>query len=764
MNWAHPSSDHPVDDKLREAVGGHPLVAEILARRGITDVDAARAFLDPAHYTPTPADALPDVEIAAMRLLDAIRRGERILVWGDFDVDGQTSTTLLVDALRGLGAEVEYHIPLRLEHGHGVQVDVLRGYLQDGIDVVLTCDTGIAAHEAVQAAREAGVTMLITDHHSLPPRLPDAPAIVNPQRLPAGHPLRDLPGVGVAYKLAEKLYALADRAGEERRLLDLVSLGIVADVARQQHDTRYLLQLGLDALRSPRRVGIQALMAAAQIDPTHLSSDTIGFQIGPRLNALGRLGDAARAVELLTTDDRETAQQIAQQLNVLNDQRRQIQDQITAAALAQIEANPQLLNFEALVLAGEHWHPGVIGIVASRLVELYQRPVVMLALEPGQPARGSARSVPGVDIGASIAAHADLLISHGGHPGAAGCALDADLIDQFRRRLANTVADTRDPNASVEQPVDAVVPLGDLSMELAEELNRLAPFGEGNPPVTLMTPALTVKSHTVFGVDRSHRRLTVEDASGNSHVVTWWRGAEHPAPQGIIDLLYIPRINDYKGRQSLELEWVDSRPTPGAAVEKPERRVFDLRRALDPLSRLPDGGFLVWAEALGPGQLPFDADQITSRAEPRMAPALVVWTVPPGPHELKDMIAASGADVFYVAGQHQPDGDTRAFAERLAGLLKHAVHTYPDGVPIPRLAAAMAQREVTVRRGLDWLAAKGLFHFEWLADDLVRCEVGGEEDPAEAARLQDAITALLREASAFRAYFDRADLSQLFKI
>ncbi len=764
MEWLFPQ-DVIVSQELRDAVGGHPLVAEILARRGITDADEALAFLDPRRYVPAPSTAIPDVDVAARRLIEAIQLGERILVWGDFDVDGQTSTSLLVDALRVLGADVDYHIPHRLKHGHGVHSEVLRSYIDQGVRVVLTCDTGITAHDAVELAHTAGVAVLITDHHALPPILPEALAVVNPQRLPLDHPLHDLPGVGVAFKLVQRLYELAGHAGDERRLLDLVALGIVADVATQRRDTRHLLQLGIDVLRYPNRVGLQELMRAAQVDPSNLSADTIGYQVGPRLNALGRLDEARLAVEMLTTHDRTLAAQIAAQLEMLNDKRKQIEDQIYAAAQQQIARDSSLLNFEALVLVGERWHPGVIGIVAARLVEQYRRPVVLLAGPPGEIVRGSARSVPGVDIGAAIAMNADLLITHGGHPGAAGLALSADLVPQFRRRLSNTVREIWDRSVTTGLHVDAEVRLDDLSMSLADELNRLAPFGEGNPPVHLMTKRLRIVADTLFGMDRKHRRVTIEDDRGVSQTVTWWRGAEHALPSTVFDLLYIPRINDYKGHRSLQIEWVSSRPTPGVAIEvEPRYEIVDLRAEPAPLSKLPADRYCVWAEAIKPDELPFEPERVISRFTAQRCQVLAIWTAPPGPQELGQMLELTGARKFYVIAHHIPADTPRAFLRRLAGLVKYALRVYGGEVSVLRLAAAIAQREIAIRYGLDWLVAKGQISLQWIDGDRAHLTVGGIPDLQDPDPLQDAIHALLEESSAYRQYFRRANLQTFFDL
>ena len=300
--WLEPLSvPTPEAPQTLAGEGLHPLVAQVLARRGLVDAAAVRAFLDPACYVPASPFDLPGMEAAVARIGSALRRQEVIGVWGDFDVDGQTSTTLLVEALRHLGADVRYHIPVRERESHGVTIPYLSQFLDDGVQLVVTCDTGITANEAVAYARQRGVDVIITDHHSLPEQLPEALALVNPQFLAPGHPLGALPGVGVAYKLVEALYQRRGDPEACARYLDLVALGIVADVALQTGDTRYLLQRGLSALRQTQRLGLLALFEMAELSPAGLSEEHIGFMIGPRLNALGRLSDANPIVDFLTT-------------------------------------------------------------------------------------------------------------------------------------------------------------------------------------------------------------------------------------------------------------------------------------------------------------------------------------------------------------------------------------------------------------------------------------------------------------------------------
>lgn len=535
QQWILP---HPADVSARlvEAAGGDPLVAQILAQRGHTSPDAARAFLDPAYYRPAPPGALPDLVHAAALLDEALRTHQPILVWGDFDVDGQTATALLSDALRGLGAQVAFTIPDRRRESHGVHLDRLRdqiGALHPG--VLLTCDTGVSDHEAIAYARREGLTTIVTDHHTLPGHLPPADAVLNPRRLPAGHALAALPGVGVAYKLVEYLYTARGREQDLPRLLDLVALGIVADVAMQTGDTRYLLQLGLRQLQTAPRAGLRALADVAGLNVEALTVTDIAFDLAPRLNAAGRLAEAALSVELLTTRDLSRARILAAQVDGLNRQRRALQNDVYTAARRQIDADPALLDRPVLLLGGADWHPGVIGAAAGQLVESTQRPVFLFGAGNEGLIQGSARSIPGIDVHAALAAVQDGLVRFGGHAGAAGFTLRAEDLAAFQERLL-AAFDALPPRA--EPPalvIDAVVSLAELTPAFAARIRQLAPFGEGNPPVTFLVTDLTLKSAAFIDRTKQHRRLTAQDPSGLRQPLIWWRGGDQPLPDSTFD-------------------------------------------------------------------------------------------------------------------------------------------------------------------------------------------------------------------------------------
>jgi single-stranded-DNA-specific exonuclease len=390
--------------------------------------------------------------------------------------------------------------------------------------------------------------------------LPPALAVVNPKRLTADHPLRELPGVGVAYKLVEHLFQRSGLDSELQAALDLVALGIVADVATQVADVRYLLQRGLETLRATQRVGLRALLDQAELQPDGLTEGHIGYQIAPRLNALGRMGDSGQGLELLLTQDLARARILAAEMDGLNYQRRLVTSQVTQAALTQIERDSSLLDYQALVVAGHNWHPGVLGLVAGRLAEQFKRPAVVLSLTPEGVSRGSARSVPGCDIHAALMGAAKWLIRFGGHPRAAGLTLDPSNLEAFRKALSRSVDVVWDPAAaSPGLQIDSYVPLDQLSLELVSEFERLAPFGLGNLRVQVATYDLHIVEDAVIGRNGEHRRLVVADEQGTQQTVLWWQSAGQALPEGRFDLAYALRARDYRGEMQLQVEWLGAR-------------------------------------------------------------------------------------------------------------------------------------------------------------------------------------------------------------
>ena len=592
-------------------------------------------------------------------------------------------------------------------------------------------------------------------------------------------PLRTLPGVGVAYKLVQRLYELAGDPGGAAQFLDLVALGIVADVAEQMHDTRYLLQIGLERLRRTERIGLKALMESARLSPDSVDAQAIGFQIGPRMNALGRLDDATVAVELLTTDDAIRAGQLAAQMERLNNERRLLTSQITQTAFDMLEREPVLLDFNAIVLANPNWHAGIIGIVAARLVEEYHRPTVLLCSPPGEPARGSARSTAGVDIGGAIAGCAELLMHHGGHPGAAGVTLEAADIDRFRRELSRQVDQHRIDAGPEGLQIDAELPFSEVSLTLAEEIERLAPFGNGNPLPKFVSQSLRVVQDRRIGRDGAHRRLLLQDKEERKQTAVWWRSADEELPGGEVDIAYTLGVNEYRGERNAQLTVEAVRPA--AEVEAAglggglggECALHDMRREPVDAGELPTPGRAVWfAEGTRLGRVPFQSRLDAAQAE--TGRPLVLWSSPPSPELLQWLVERVAPSELYLIGRDTAEAQPDAVLKQVAGMAKWSMRPSANGreggaaqdsrLPIDRLAARIGVTEAIIRCSLLWLEQKGLLRIDgWEEGDVARVGPGDgrERDDDERSLLQEELKELLAEVRAYRRFFQRAPVGAL---
>ena len=500
---------------LEHELGVSPTVAAILTRRGHgSPAEASRFLRAEERHDPF---AFAGMQETCELLLHHVNRGSRIVIHGDYDVDGVSSTAILVNALRRLGAEPGWHLPSRFEGGYGLSVATVEELARAGTDLLIAVDCGITSAPEIDAARALGLDAVVVDHHRPAERLPDCP-IVHPTV--SGYPFADLCAAGVALKLAE---ALAGTAGEdpsraEHEDLDLVALATVADLVPLRDENRRLVREGLRALARTAKPGLRALMAVASLDPGRVDGGSVGFRLAPRLNAAGRLGRADGALELLLCQDDERANEVAAELDLLNRERRGTEQRILIAAEA---ARADAPDAPALVLAGEGWHPGVIGIVASRMVERHGRPCVLIALD-GDGGRGSGRSIPAYDLHAGLSACSGHLRRFGGHRVAAGLELDLAALEPFRRDfLDHARAHLSDDDLVPVERVDAVVPVSAVGLTLAEELEGLAPFGQGNPRPTLLVPGARVHDVRALGADGDHAALTLTSGGARARVVAF---------------------------------------------------------------------------------------------------------------------------------------------------------------------------------------------------------------------------------------------------
>ena len=574
---AHPS---PEGRAQLERAGIPSLLACVLSARGVTEPEQAWKLLTPGEEPLLDPMLLKDMDRAVLRVTRALKRGETIAVYGDYDVDGITATCLLTDCLTRLGGRVRSYIPDRLEEGYGLNQEAVLHLAQQGVTLIITVDCGITAAREVEFARELGIDVVITDHHECKQAIPEAAAVVDPHRPDCPYPFKGLAGVGVALKLAMAA-AGPDRAGLVfREYADLAAVGTVADVMPMTGENRTIVQTGLAALAHPRRVGLAQLMEEAGLGDKPVTSVSIGYTLAPRINAAGRMGQADLAAELLLTRDPGRAAALAQELCALNRERQTIECEIFQECVQRLERRPQS---GIILLADEHWHQGVVGIVASRLTEKYSCPAFMVCLDQGI-GKGSCRSWGGVNLFHLLTQCQDLLEGFGGHAMAAGFTVREENIPALERRLRQLVLEER---AGEELPslleIDAAVLPQELTVEAVEALDALEPCGAGNPrPVLVLTGAHVISAAQV-GRGR-HLKLRLEGRGVPLDAIFFSvDGSELGLTPGCrVDVAFYPQINDFRGVRSVQLQVVDLRHAMTRA--QLEQSIYEKYRRGEPLS------------------------------------------------------------------------------------------------------------------------------------------------------------------------------------
>ncbi|MBI3851685.1 MAG: single-stranded-DNA-specific exonuclease RecJ [Verrucomicrobia bacterium] len=567
-------------ERLASELKVSSLLAQCLLNRGFSEPTAINNFLRPRLKQLADPFFLPDMDTAVARLFLARARAEPLVIFGDYDVDGVTSTALLVEVLRSLGWTVHYYLPHRMEEGYGLSQDGVENCLQKfPVKLLLAVDCGSTAVTTIDWLRQRGIDVLVLDHHQVSSPAPAATALVNPQvgvqALAGSDPeqpkgwtptFTELCSVGLAFKLAHALVkrgrdlGLAEaRAYDLRPLLDLVALGTIADIVPLSGENRIFVAMGLERLNTTQRPGLLALKKVAQ-SPAQLGTYEVGFQLAPRLNAAGRLENAEEALHLLMARDLAEAMPLAQNLDAHNRERQKIERSIADEVIGALRArfNPQT---DFVIVEGQLlWHIGVVGIVASRVLQQFYRPTIIVGGESGEW-RGSGRSIEGFDLAAALRECNDLLVRHGGHAMAAGLTIQPDNLDALRLRLNDLARRLLKPDQL--QPalrVDAEISLADLTLERLMEFNQLKPMGQGNPVVQLATRRVTHQRPLQrIGADKQHVKLWVTDGTA-THEAVWWRAGNESLPVGQFDLAFAPQINEYNGRRAVQLKVLDWRP------------------------------------------------------------------------------------------------------------------------------------------------------------------------------------------------------------
>jgi single-stranded-DNA-specific exonuclease len=573
--WSIAPSNHSLAAPLAQELSISALLAHCLVNRGYTTSAVCADFLQPRLKQLADPFLLPQMGAAVDRLFQARDRAEPLVIFGDYDVDGVTSTALLTEVLRALGWAVFHYLPHRMDEGYGLSRDGVENcLLKHPVKLLLAVDCGSNAVDTIAWLNGQGVDVLVLDHHQVAAPVPAALALVNPQLAPPGAPdFRELCSAGLAFKLAHALVKRGRELGlaaavqyDLRPLLDLVALGTIADLVPLTGENRILASAGLDRLNRSERPGILALRRVAQLQGT-LGSWEVGFALGPRLNAAGRLENASQALDLILARDRAQAEPLAQALDARNRERQEIERGIVEEVITAVRArfNPEQ---DFVIVEGQmRWHIGVVGIVASRVLREFHRPTLILGGESADW-RGSGRSIEGFDLAAALRECNDLLLRHGGHAMAAGITVRCDNVDALRRRLNDLARAALTPEQL--QPVlrlDSEVKLGDLSLERLQELAQLEPMGQANPPVQFAVRRVRhQRPPQRMGREQQHVKFWVTDAPVSGPVrsileTVWWNARELPQPTGTFDLAFAPQINEFNGTRSVQLKCLDWRPS-----------------------------------------------------------------------------------------------------------------------------------------------------------------------------------------------------------
>lgn len=808
--WKFPD-DCTLDKEFVESLGGSEILAKLLWQKGIRDADAAKRFLDPANYVATSPMVFADMPKAIVRITQAIAQKEKIIVYGDYDVDGVTATSVMLTALKKLGAEVDFYIPNRANEGYGLNlkaVSVLAS--KQRAKLIITCDCGISNFAEINLAKSLGVETIIVDHHSMPEIMPPAVAILHPKQFAEGHPLFHLPGVGVAYKLAEALYLDNNMGDEVSALHDFVTLGMIADMVPLVDENRYLVQIGLPALVKSPRAGIRALLdQTKRMDGT----DIVGFALAPRINAVGRLSDASFAVKLMTVEDAAEAEQLARQLEVENERRQELCEQVFFEADQKAKAALSTPETRAIAIYSAGWHHGVVGIVASRLVEKYNCPVFIAEFDDSEgKIKGSARGIPGIDLYQVLKANEELMIKWGGHQMAAGFSAEHGVADALCRALVDTCnrmlagKPTR-PVLNIDMELSAEF----LNLPLAKLVSRLGPFGMGNKKPVLVMKELTVTSSRALGKEGKHHRLNLKDrTTGAQFEAVIWRSAGRvPEDGSVIDLAFHPEVNLFNGTERLQLVLSDWRPSGheeeelldfspienAAPVAEPavvstdtqaEVRVdeslppvidmtpppkaqapmiwTDLRdhsapeSVLEAAARKLGNKLSVFAE----GTSKHGATSFYDRTSLPENPHLLLWEFPCNLHVLRTMLAKTHATNIYLVGAApQAEIDANTLLKKLLAIIRFAVNQREGQAQPDKIAAALATSKMTIALGLTILKKANVV--EWYSEDgLLYLDIIGP--PAESWEGLPEFRQLvnsLKEISDFRHWLAESPLKEI---
>lgn len=758
-----PLVQEAVTPALVQAAGGSPILAKLLATRGFTTPEAVSVFLHPLNHQPASPSLLPDIELAMSRIQLAIQQQEMILVWGDFDVDGVTGTSVFMEALQTLGAKVSYYIPSRHDEGHGLNSAALMRLVSSRqIKVVITTDCGTGNFKEISLLKSLGVDVIVTDHHELPDNLPPAHAIVNALRLDNTHPFRYLSGAGIAFHVARALYQAAGLPeSESDKLLDIAAIGTIVDLVPLVSENRYWVTRGLQVIASRQRVGLKKLLETAQFSiDSPVTSTTVGFTIGPRINALGRLMRADDAVTLLTTQDEELATEIALKLEQCNKTRQTLVEQTYQEAIHHVQNTGSLDGEKVVIVAAPHWNSGIVGLVATRLVELTNRPAFVGVIdEAKQQVKFSGRSLPGVHLMEILSELQEEFLHSGGHAAAGGFAIPIEKYASVKQKLYATFRKQVSDEALVaQQDVDMKLNLEQLSLNLYELISQMAPFGMGNPEPVFSLENIKITSPRYLGEAKKHLKVLIPISSQIAPVeaVYWsWPYEQLPDPSQPYHALFTLSENTYQGNSKLQLmmkallpaNLVNSQSTLQQLRTQPQETKLDAEKKFaspqpaithnlpfqlhddrqHPVPQL-DSYLLDWAQSsdhvftMGTQHfmpIPFAEDKLitlNNSSQAAQCGKLLLWDFPSDSEQFWKLISQlNPKQVYLMGGKYQLGPSVDSALVYLKGMRNYLQKRFRENefklltLPLSELSSRFALNNQATLAGLSLFSGAGIF-------------------------------------------------------
>ncbi|MFZ5986005.1 MAG: single-stranded-DNA-specific exonuclease RecJ [Bacillota bacterium] len=705
------NEDMEIPGDVVKACGGDELLARIFYNRGYKNPDTIFQMLNDDSYNSIKTEEFPGMKKAVDRVLEAIEKNEKICIYGDYDVDGVTSTVTLVECLGFFTRQVTYHVPDRFTEGYGMNEEVVKNIGAQGVSLIITCDCGISNINEISTAKKLGMDVILTDHHNVPKELPAADVILNPKLLEEGHKARNISGCAMAYFLC---MALLERKGMEDRapkFLDLLALSLIADVVSLNAENRYLLKKAMPVLLNTQRTGLKELFEVVQKDCKLTTEEDIAFQIAPRINAAGRMESARLPVELLLCDDPVKVGQMARKIDLLNMERKRVQQQIIDEAVEMVETRKK--NKTVLVLFSEFWHHGIIGIAAGRICQQYGKPAILLSLkEDSKTVVGSARSIEEIDIYELIKECSSKLLKFGGHSQAAGLSLKKDDLEDFIKEIEIAAEKKHFIRDTINVDVDMELGLEKVDEGLYERLLRAGPYGEGFELPKFYAGSVTVVSDRK--TSKNHHIMVLEDNNNVRIPAVKWFGPDESLDGRVFDITYKVSRNTYRGSSDIQLTLEYLSENRGMAKRLFNGGIIDERGTSTSSVLVKYADALYFYEGL---KSACPVEYTVDRFNVSKCSNLVFLSPPANTGILREVIALANPDNIIISFSILPDYTFKGFVTNLLGLIKYAVKEEYGGVYVEQLSLKLCVEESIIKAGLKFLQAKGMIQYVLSEDD-----------------------------------------------